>query len=97
MNTDKVKERIAQIEYYKYCKQMGWSEDKWEYEPESVHDKYIKEADQILADPDILVKHPDQSLPEFLVIINPCVKCESVERLTRYNILKAGFIKVEEK
>ena len=44
-----MKEAIAKALYYQYCRGRGWENDKWEIEPECVHDIYLEEVDKLFA------------------------------------------------
>ena len=45
---EEMKEKIARLEYHKYCDACGWFADEWDNEIEEVQGKYYREADEIL-------------------------------------------------
>lgn len=46
MNQDKIEEGAKAL-YYQYCRGRGWTEDKWENEPNEVKEQYLDEACQL--------------------------------------------------
>jgi len=60
---EKVREKIAKLEYRKDCDLFG-EEDKWEDTPDEMKEIYLKEADEILAIPEIAVVDSDPELPD---------------------------------
>lgn len=49
MSSENLREWLAKCQMALYCKSKGWEVDDWNDLPDSVHQKYYDEADQILS------------------------------------------------
>ncbi len=95
MSKEQVKKRIAGKVYILVMKaRFGKVRRCFADLPSETQGVWKEEADQILSDPDILIKADDQSYPGMVFY---CETCKRMVKNTKCNIVDSGWVKVEEK